>query len=370
MLNECSSLEDWIAHLAGSISTPHRLRLALADFAVTIESNSAPLIGRLERYFHPFSSREFVLADNRSQATIIALESPAVALPLPFVEKTPDPGKTRVKEEYCDLPDGRVVRKRLTGMHFLFGGDRHLAIGPCLANDNQVINFVNNRYIQFRLRMGDLLCHAAGVAQGPRGLAMAGFAGQGKSTLALHIIGLGHNFVSNDRLLMREQDRQLEMRGVPKLPRVNPGTVLHNPALAPVMSPEQRAAAASLPPSALWNLEQKYDVDIDQCFGTGRCQLFASMTGLVMLNWRRDGGPLRTAQVDPAARLDLVEAFRKSAGLFYEGDDDAPAEMPLDRYVELLRLAPMFEFSGGADFAAGAAACDRFLRTGRMEQSE
>lgn len=366
MSDSPTTLTAWIARLSGSTPTPHHLRLDLADYSVEIVSNSAKLTARLERYFHPFAAR--TPRPGPADATIVAIESPALNLPLSYVEKTPDPGKSRVKEEYVDLPDGRIVRKRLTGMHFLFGGPRHLAIGPCEANDNQVINFVNNRYIQHRLRAGDLLCHAAGVAQGTRGLAMAGFAGKGKSTLALHVIGLGHDFVSNDRVLMCVGGaKKLEMRGVPKLPRINPGTVLHNPALAPVMTAEERAKVERLPPDQLWSLEQKYDVDIDQCFGPNRCRLFAEMTGLVMLNWQRDGGPLRIERVDPAQRLDLVEAFRKSAGLFVEEDLEEQGEVPVSRYVEQLSLAPMFQFSGGADFAAGAAACDRFLRTGTME---
>lgn len=41
----------------------------------------------------------------------------------------PDPGKSKVKEEYADFPDGRLVRKRLTGMVFVFGEGDHLAMG-------------------------------------------------------------------------------------------------------------------------------------------------------------------------------------------------------------------------------------------------
>ena len=66
----------------------------------------------------------------------------------------------------------------------------HAAVGPCLANDNQIVNFINNRLIEVRLRAGDLLFHAAGVARNGRGLALAGFSGAGKSTLALAIMRL------------------------------------------------------------------------------------------------------------------------------------------------------------------------------------
>ena len=75
--------------------------------------------------------------------------------------KTPDPGKTKIKEEYVDLDDGRIVRKRLTGMLFVFGGGQNVAVGPCGANLNQVINFINNRYIEW------LLCRPACWAMPP-----------------------------------------------------------------------------------------------------------------------------------------------------------------------------------------------------------
>ena len=84
----------------------------------------------------------------------------------------------------------------------MFGGGRNLAIGPCLENSNQVINFVNNRFIEWSVRRGSLLCHAAAVSQGERGISFAGFSGMGKSTLALKTMGQGLSFVSNDRLLI------------------------------------------------------------------------------------------------------------------------------------------------------------------------
>ena len=228
--------------------------------------------------------------------SVQAMEGPALELDLPLVAKEPDPGKPRVKEEFLDLADGRLVRKRLTGMVFMLVLNRHLA-GSCLANDNQVVNFLNSRYIQWLLDRGYLLCHAAAVTTPQRGLVLAGFSGMGKSTLALHLMSQGVNFVSNNRLLLRQQDDGLAMHGVAKLPRINPGTTLTNPDLVSVLSTQDKQRFQALSTQELWTLEHKYDVYLDRCFGPGRFQLAAKMHGLVILNWRENGGGCRLREI-------------------------------------------------------------------------
>jgi HprK-related kinase B len=105
-------------------------------------------------------------------------------------------------------------------MVFLMSGREHVAVGDCLANPNQVVNFINSRYLNWLMRDGGLLLHAAGVARGDAGVALTGFPGAGKSTLALHLMREGYNFVSNDRLVIRVDASRLRMDGLPKHPRV------------------------------------------------------------------------------------------------------------------------------------------------------
>jgi HprK-related kinase B len=77
--------------------------------------------------------------------SISAHEAPAKELSVTDTIKQPDPGKFKIKEEYVELADGRVVRKRLTGMVFVFGNGENVAVGSCLDNLNQVVNFINNQ---------------------------------------------------------------------------------------------------------------------------------------------------------------------------------------------------------------------------------
>ncbi|MCF8040814.1 MAG: HprK-related kinase B [Desulfarculaceae bacterium] len=325
------------------------LRLRLNDLDFEIKTNRPELAQELNRYYGPFNKA----CDAAPQITVYALETPAWDCGLPLRHKEPEPGKTKIKEEYADLPGGRLVRKRLTGMVFIFGEETNLALGPCLENPNQVINFINNRQIQWELEQGALLAHAAGVCGPSLGLAMAGRAGQGKSTLALHLMSRGVTFVSNDRLMVSRDSRGPVMTGLAKLPRINPGTALNNPDLKRVMSPEDQERFAALPEDELWALEHKYDVDIDACFGPGLIKMGFSLDLLALLDWERDAGPCRLAEVELAHHPELLASFMKEPGLFYLPPKEQAAPIQED-YLKVLAGAKVFVLSGGVDFARAA----------------
>ncbi len=341
------------------------LFLDFGGYVTEVRSNSEELLDSLGEYFRDFRTN----GEPQPHTIIHALEGPAPepsVLGVEFTIKEPDPGKTKVKEEYVQLPDGRAVRKRLTGMLFVFGEGVNVVLGPCRENDNQVVNFINNRFIEWTLDQGSLLFHAAGVAKGEKGMAFAGFSGMGKSTLALHVMRLNADFVSNDRLMVERSAKGdpktgLVMYGVAKMPRINPGTVLHNPSLAPVMDEDERDRFAAMPENELWTLEHKYDAFIDECFGEGRFRLAAPMSCLVLLNWKRDGGELIVNQVDLSRRDDLLPAFMKSPGLFYRPGDSTVPDFSEDAYLELLKNCPVFELSGGVDFERAAEKCVALL---------
>ncbi len=356
-----SALHDLVRHVRTKYPTKYIFFLHLGDCVIEVRSNSPELNTELTSYFGSFAQ-----AQGKADLLVTVHEAPAPDLPFAFESKTPDPGKSKIKEEWADIPGGRVVRKRLTGMVMVFGQGEHLVVGPCLENPNQVVNFINNRYIERKLDQGAILGHAAAVALGPRGLAMAGFSGMGKSTLALHVMSLGADFVSNDRVLVNGSGHGPAMLyGVAKHPRINPGTALNNPDLSSVVAETDKARFLALPPAELWALEHKYDAIIEDCFGPGRFRLAVPFSGLALLNWKRDGGACRVARVNPAERGDLLPAIMKSPGLFYpEAEVREEEELPKEAWLQALRDRVVLEFSGGVNFALAARVCLDFLRTG------
>lgn len=337
----------------------HRAHFGFAGVNLTVESNDALLLAELRDYY-----REFPGEPDPSAVVVTALEAPAPDLgACTLVEQDREPGKA-LKERWGELRDGRVVHKVRTGMVFVFGGAQHLGIGPARANLPQIVNFVNNRYMQAFLDRGCVLGHCAALARRGTGVALAGRSGGGKSTLALHamVADPSLSFVSNDRVLVRADEDATRVWGVPKHPRINPGTALTNAALAGVLSAEDRARYADMPTAALWDVEHKHDAPITECFGAGRFRLAADLRALIVLTWRRSEGPAELFEVDAARRRELLPAVAKSPGVFFAGPPGEPRfSFPDETYLHHLARVRVFELRGGVDFAAGVAAVGRIF---------
>jgi HprK-related kinase B len=344
-------------------------------FRVWVDSNEPALIAELDRYFAPFRrlpGDTFAAAQAEVDGPITRITALELATPDFFAGREPVIGEYKPsvrgpKEAYLDLGEGRVVHKLRTGMWFLFDRDHHLALGPCTDNPNQVINFINNRMIQWSLHRGALLGHASAVARiepgsdRPRAIAIAGFSGMGKSTLALHLMTDRRlDFLSNDRVMVEADDRP-SLYGVPKHPRINPGTILHNPALARCLDADERARFSALAPDELWQLEHKYDGLIHECFPEQRFLLEAEFAGLVLLNWSRAGGETIARRIDVSERRELLPALIKEPGVFYRPGPGEVASRDADRYIEFLAGVPVLELAGGVDFELGRAAALELL---------
>jgi HprK-related kinase B len=353
MTEKAGSVNDILKELMRRETPEFTLSLEFGECVTEVRSNSQELIEKLKDYFKGF------LGGARPDISVFAFETGRTDFEAVFRKKDPEQGKTKIKEEYADLSNGRIVKKIATGMHFIFGKGINIAAGECVKNYNQVVNFINNRYIERMLKRGCMLMHASGVVLKGRGMAIAGFSGMGKSTLALALMNRGFKFLSNDRLLIKKYGEGLRMFGIPKLPRINPGTILSNPALDKVIPPEERVEFEKIPAEEMWETEHKYDVDISGIFGADRFVLSAEMKILIILNWNRNSSePFSINGVDLKERPDLVQAYMKLPGLFFEMSEDSTVpDFSQDAYIAGLNGCRVFEITGTVDFEEASERC-------------
>jgi HprK-related kinase B len=351
------NISELVERVAGGIPTPHAVQFRFGDRSIRVEVNDLRLTEILGDYF-----REWLEPVGGDATCVKALELEASPLPVIFVDWVRDPGKVGQKDTCADIEGGRVVRKVRTGMQYLLGSGHRVIFGPCLEHPNQLVNFIVAQHINHLMRSGLALCHAAGVVHRGRGLAISGVSGAGKSTLALHLMVRGARFTSNDRLFVGPRGGEPLMAGVPKQPRINPGTALSIDALREVLPEHRRRQLGMLDRDALWELEEKYDVDIERTFGAGRWQLEAPARAFLVLTWHRASlEATRIRRVALQERPDLLEAIMKPPGPFYEDPEhDAPRgiyRMSPETYLANLEGIPVYEASGRVDFDHAADIC-------------
>jgi len=344
------------------------LYLALGDLEVHVRSNSQDLLDVLHHYFRHIVCEQ---PTGLESVDVTAIECPDLDLDLPFKHWQRDTGKVGKKDAYIDMntdmQSARLIYKVRTGMMFLQSLTDRIAAGPCLANSNQVINFINNQYINYLQNNGHLICHAAALAKDNEGMAFAAFSGGGKSTTMLHLMADERfDFVSNDRLFIRQDADGVQARGIPKLPRVNPGTLLNNPHLKSILEPEKSQRLQAMPASELWDLEDKYDVDISDIYGKSRFCTSPMLKHFFILNWsHQNKGLTHIDLIQADERADLLDAIMKSSGPFYQYADGSfyreGTDLVHKTYAKVLQNIQVYEVHGGINFEAITDFCTHHL---------
>ncbi len=344
------SIRDRLLALADRDKPIDRLFVRLGVCTIELGSKCGELLERLRPFVRAFATEHVTSPD----ISVLAVESQPLLFDVNWTPFITSKGKDRIKEDYLDLPDGRIVRKRQTGLLFFFDRQRSLVAGPCLENSSQVIKFINGLYIQWMLDRGALLCHASAVSLGDRGFAVAGPSSAGKSTLALKMVGRGLCFVSNDRLLIKREAEGPMLYGALGHARVNPGTLLADPVLTKLLRDDEKNRVRSLDLDDLWRLESKHDVLIDRVYGPGRSSTIGRLSGLMILNWRRGGSATSFNLVDPSLRPDLLEMVLKPPGVFFLNDPCRDYDFSLRAYSKLLEEIPVIEATGDVSFERAA----------------
>jgi len=328
-----------------------KLDLDMGYCSCRIESNSDALLTVLAEYFS-----SIVKPVSNPTYTLTLIESEATELDVAFTDWKREPGKTGRKDSFVDLSNARLIRKVRTGMVFLQSQQALIAIGPCLKNDNQVINFICSQMMTWLQQRDWLICHAASIVVNEHAVAIAGFSGGGKSSLMLTMLEQENTkFLTNDRLFIRANNGCVDAAGIPKMPRINPGTIVYNQRLHDLIEPTERTRLLALPNQELWDLEQKFDADIECFYGQDRIQYQAPFKALLILNWSNSSDDeLKLTKVDLNKRPELLGAVIKSPGPFYQQqdgqfiDDDYHADT--NAYLSALDQVDVLEATGKIDF--------------------
>lgn len=269
-----------------------------------------------------------------------------------------------LKEAYADKPRGRWIHKVRTGMILFQSLTDPMAIGDLSKHSSQVINFINNQFLNHQQRCGYLLGHASAFDIRGNTTAIAASSGGGKSTLMLKALETEQVcFLSNDRVLFQPDKGQVRILGVPKHPRVNPGTLIHSKRLSALLPAAEHARFARMPQAELWPVEQKYDVLIPGAYGEGKTTLCGKLKNLILLDWSlASTAPTALSCVDITKTPEALEGLRKSRGPFYQ---DAYGRFPMDHTrpaefyaqyldgVQVLRLTGVIDFDRAIELLQG-----------------
>ncbi|WP_434055635.1 MAG: HprK-related kinase B [Roseibium sp.] len=325
--------------------------LSVGGFVIEVRCTSPALLAELLRYF-----QHVITEPADPDLTIHVLSEAELPFDVEFADWAREPGKTGRKDAIADLADGRLVLKIRTGVQFLQSLAWAVAFGPTGDYPNQVINFINTQILNRFQREDWVACHAAAVRTAGKGLAISGLSGGGKSTTMLRLMEVaGTQYVTNDRLLVRRAETGTQALGIPKLPRINPGTIVTNSRLAGLIDEEREEELRNMERDELWHLEEKYDLFIDDIYGPGRISHDARITDFWVLNWSRDSHkPTAVDKVDLPERRDLLSAIMKSPGPFYQTKEGPfwTDKTPLDAsaYIAALDGVQTWEITGQIDF--------------------
>lgn len=326
--------------------------LGFDQLVLEVKSNSNQVLNLLKQYF----PNERTLP-NPSAQRMILIESPPDTFDFSFSHWPREAGKQGIKESVLDLNEARLIRKQRSGMLFFQTEMQKIAVGPCLNHINQIVNFINNQHMNWLQQQDWLICHAAAIAYKQQAYVFAGFSGGGKSSIMLRMMNHPEvDFLSNDRLFLKRLDDKIFAQGIAKLPRVNPGTLMANQRLRPLLSEQKIASLSKLSKQQLWDLEEKYDVDIEAIYQRKRIPTNLPLKAIFILNWNHDNGsPVKVEPVQLAQRLDLLPAIMKSSGPFYQDKQGnfLPQNSQLDsqRYLSILSDVITYEVSGTIAFS-------------------
>lgn len=322
------------------------LRLQFLSYRIDVHTNSLRLATKIRSYFADYLAPEDAVPATEHLSAVVG-ETEYDASRLEVWSRASSPNRTP-KESFYDDAGRRYILKNRTGVLIILAGDDSMIAGDLEGNANQVVNLIGTLFGLSLMRSGYVMLHASAVVvKGSNdGVIFLGNSGSGKSSVALQLIERGpYEYVSNDRVLLRATDGGVEMVGLPKKPRVNPGTLLASKRLAGLVPADKRRAYERLEPADLWSLEDKHDVDVGESFGA-RTRLVARLTQAYSLEWRPSGAGFESRQLDAEGAIAAMRVTAKDFGPY------ETAAAASDSTAEFERIAARVPFTAIAGKAA------------------
>jgi HprK-related kinase B len=188
------------------------------------------------------------------------------------------------------------------------------------------------------------MLHSSAVTRGGTALAVIGQSGSGKSSVAVRLLEHGCDFMTNDRLIVEPTEGGVLGHGLPKLPRVNPGTLLAGTQTRALVDQADRARYARLSEEELWRLEEKYDLDIKRTLGR-KWVLSAPLEAALVLEWQRGERPVHIERLNTGLAIESLRGAAKSFGPF----DLSLSERTDAAFHTMAVQVPVYRVTGAAD---------------------
>ncbi len=327
-------------------------RYRFADVVVEVRANDERVLRELDEYYQAFLCTD---CHAKADHVVYALHLPDAKTQERMRDFRRSEGGGRIKEEFCDLFEGRLVRKKRTLVEIFFDGRHNLIFGN-LNEDSfkQLVRFINVVYSRHYLtRKGYMLWNAGAVSRSGKAVAFAARPGMDKDAVVAAFLSGGYDFVSHDRLMVKTRDEaQPHLLGYPSQPIFSAASLLVSPRLRSLLGlrPENLASMTNEDLQ-----EKRYEVDVASLYGPNRFRLQADLCCMYLLQWSlTSSSPMGIHEVGSDLVLQEVPFYYKDLGVFdLNNTRGERAMLPdwdhLKRIMEPLRV---FLVDGRPDVAA------------------
>lgn len=310
-------MSTWPDRTAAPDDAPPLL-FTIHDVPFVVRANDAVVIAHVARLVQRYRAAETQAATGPQQELIAIQGVPTIdagrLTDIPRRSGARKPARVAT----ADRDDGRVILRRETGVMTTIRPDAWTIEGDLRTHPGEVTRALDAMLSLALVERGYLTLKGSALTRDGRGIALIGGPDTARRALAVTLLGDGFQWVTEDSLLVRVADGEVEMRGLPGLLRLGPAAMLAHPALRAMLSDDERARYEGQTWRDLREIEARYVVEAADVFGGDGVAAGGVLEMIVALRWK--GGETEgTTTIAPLARSDAYEALAdatRSYGLY------------------------------------------------------